>query len=89
MVESFAAAAFAMEPGEVSEEPVQTQFGWHVIKVEDRRTAEPPPLEQVEGQLRQQLAQEVVAEKVQALRDNATIEIYGPSGKTDGDSVTE
>ncbi|WP_404381567.1 peptidylprolyl isomerase [Caenispirillum salinarum] len=89
MVEPFAAAAFAMEPGAVSESPVQTQFGWHVIKVEDRRTAEAPPLEQVEGQLRQQLAQKVVAEKVQALREGTEVEIYGPTGKTEGDSTAE
>ncbi|EKV30536.1 PpiC-type peptidyl-prolyl cis-trans isomerase [Caenispirillum salinarum AK4] len=89
MVEPFAAAAFAMEPGDISESPVQTQFGWHVIKVEDRRTAEAPPLEQVEGQLRQQLAQTVVAEKVQALREDTEVEIYGPTGKTEGDSTAE
>lgn len=89
MVEPFAEAAFAMEPGTVSKTPVQTQFGWHVIKVEDRRTAEPPPLEQVEGQLRQQLAQQVVAEKVQSLRDGVEVEIYGPNGKTEGDSTAE
>ena len=42
MVAPFAEAAFSLEPGEISQEPVQTQFGWHVIKVEDRREAEPP-----------------------------------------------
>jgi peptidyl-prolyl cis-trans isomerase C len=89
MVEPFAVAAFEMEPGDVSETPVQTQFGWHVIKVEERRTAEAPPLEQVEDQLRQQLAQQIVAEKVQALRESAEVEIFGPSGKTDGDSKAE
>ena len=47
-------------------DPVQTQFGWHVIKLEDRRTTEAPSFEELEGQLRQQLtratAQAIIAE---------------------------
>ncbi len=56
MVAPFAEAAFSMKPGEISD-PVKTQFGWHVIKVEDRRMTQPPAFEDVEGQLRQQLTQ--------------------------------
>jgi peptidyl-prolyl cis-trans isomerase C len=52
MVPAFATAAFELEPGEITREPVQTQFGYHVIKVEDRRSVE-RSFEEVEQQLRQ------------------------------------
>ena len=45
MVPEFADAAFALKPGEVTKKPVKTQFGWHVIKLEENRDAEPPTLE--------------------------------------------
>lgn len=65
MVAPFAEAAFALKKGEISD-PVKTQFGWHVIKLEDRRTSKPPSFEELEPQLRQQLtqasAQEIIAE---------------------------
>lgn len=65
MVAPFAEAAFALKKGEISD-PVKTQFGWHVIKLEDRRTTEAPTFEELEGQLRQQLtratAQAIIAE---------------------------
>ncbi len=65
MVAPFAEAAFAMQPGDISD-PVKTQFGWHVIKLEDRRTSKPPSFEELEPQLRQQLmqatAQAIIAE---------------------------
>ncbi|SLN10229.1 peptidylprolyl isomerase [Oceanibacterium hippocampi] len=81
MVPEFAEAAFAMEVGEVSAEPVKTQFGWHVIKVEDRRDAPPPSFEELEPGLRQELTQDVVAELVGKLKDKAEITIYGLDGK--------
>lgn len=71
MVPEFADAAFSMEPGNYSDTPVQTQFGWHVILVEDRRTTEPPTFEELEPQLANQARQD-------ALRDLIT-EIQGQS----------
>src|ERR1700749_4537698 len=50
MVPEFSAAAFALEPGKISD-PVKTQFGWHVIKVEEKRARQAPPFDQVKGQL--------------------------------------
>ena len=60
MVEPFQAAVEALEPGAVSQ-PVQTQFGWHVILREDSRANEPPTLESV----RQMVKQRVEARKFQ------------------------
>lgn len=79
MIPAFSEVAFALEPGSYSKTPVQTEFGWHVIKVEDRRVADPPPFEQVQGQLQQQLAMELRTEYVEQLRQNAEIErLYQP-----------
>lgn len=74
MVPEFAAAAFAMKPGEVSAEPVKSPFGWHVIKLEERRSAPVPSFEESRQQLRQQLVQEQVDAVVQRVRATAKIE---------------
>jgi peptidyl-prolyl cis-trans isomerase C len=51
MVPEFAEAAFAMKPGDVSKEPVKTQFGWHVINVTDRKPAGTMPFDEVKEQV--------------------------------------
>ena len=79
MVPEFAQAASAMEPGQYSKDPTQTQFGWHVIKVEDRRQAAPPPFEQLEQQLREELARTAMETVLIELREGAEVEIL-PAG---------
>ncbi|KJS43009.1 MAG: hypothetical protein VR70_03155 [Rhodospirillaceae bacterium BRH_c57] len=80
MVPEFAEAAFAMKPGEVTETPIKTQFGWHVIKVEDRRTAEPPTFEDAKEDLRAQLAEDAVTEVLAGLRKDAKVETFALDG---------
>ena len=75
MVPAFSDAAFALGVGEVSA-PVQTQFGWHVIKVEDRRTTPPPTYEESVDQLRAQAAEGVVAAAVGAALADVTVERF-------------
>jgi peptidyl-prolyl cis-trans isomerase C len=74
MVPEFAEVAFALKPGEVSPAPVHTQFGWHVIRVEERRTAPPPGFAQMEEELRRQLLQERVRTVVDRIRAAAVVE---------------
>ncbi len=74
MVAEFEEAAWALAPGDISD-PVKTRFGWHVIKVHDRRTMEVPPLHDVEATLRQELARQAIADDLERLRSAAAIEI--------------
>ncbi len=80
MVPEFAAAAFKLKKDEITETPVKTQFGWHVIKVEDRRTASTPTFEQVKPQLSEIVAREIVADKMKELKASAKIEVFNPDG---------
>jgi peptidyl-prolyl cis-trans isomerase C len=81
MVPEFSQAAAALEPGQHSAAPTQTQFGWHVIKVEDRRSGAPAPLEEIETQLREVLARDALETVLNGLRDGAEIEIVPESAE--------
>ena len=75
MVPEFEKAAFALEVGSYTKEPVQTQFGWHIIKVEDKRAKQPPAFEQVKDQIRSALLRDKYFALVKSARDAAKVEI--------------
>jgi peptidyl-prolyl cis-trans isomerase C len=77
MVPEFSAAVSQLEPGKFTEVPVKTQFGYHVILLEEVKPVEPPPLEDVAPQLTQQLQQQVWEEQLDALKAGANIEVAG------------
>jgi peptidyl-prolyl cis-trans isomerase C len=80
MVKEFADAAFNLKKGEISETPVKTQFGYHVIKVEDQRKAPPPAFEEMAEQLREEMAREVITAQLDKLRSGSKIEKFTMDG---------
>ena len=82
MVPSFEEEAFALDAGAHSRNPVKTEFGFHVIKVEERRSAAPPSFEDSVEELRADAAQAAGSAYVQRLRGDAEIERFSIDGKT-------
>lgn len=79
MVPPFEEAAFALtEPGEVSA-PIQSQFGWHIIKLGEKRQSQPPTFEQVAPQIQQQVLMRSFNEKVEDLMSGVEIDIADPA----------
>ena len=74
MVPPFEKAAFSLNKNEITQRPVQTQFGWHVIKVFDKRITEAPSYESMKSKLIQDLERKIVSKKIQDLRNDALIE---------------
>ena len=74
MVKPFADAVEALQKGAYTKEPVQSQFGWHVIQLEDTRPLEPPSYEAVEQQLGQLVKQSKFQEHLDELMKNAKVE---------------
>jgi len=73
MVPDFATAAFAMQPGQVSD-PVKTQFGWHVIKIEEKRTKPQPTFDELKEQIDQHLIRKSQQDLILKLRAEAKID---------------
>ena len=73
-VPEFAAAAEKLQKGQMTDAPVHTQFGWHIIRLDDTRETAPPPLEQVRQQIVQQIQQEKLQAFEESLRKNAKVQ---------------
>jgi peptidyl-prolyl cis-trans isomerase C len=80
MVKEFADAAFAMKPGELSDKPVKSSFGYHVIKVVDKRKSAPPPLAEVHDQIANALGQEYTNDLIKNLESKAKVEKFNLDG---------
>lgn len=74
MIAEFEQAAFALQPGQISANPVRTQFGWHVIRLEERRSVPAQSFEEMRDQLRQTAFEEGVNAAVERIRNAARIE---------------
>lgn len=80
MVPEFATAAFALQPGKITTEPVKTQFGWHVIKLEERRARPAPSFEDVKPQLLSDAQREKLEKTISDLRTQANVKHFAAPG---------
>ena len=82
MVPEFAEAAFALQAGQISAAPVRSPFGWHIIRVDERRSSAPPPFEEARETLRQRLFEAEINTVVERARSAAKIERFNLDGST-------
>lgn len=84
MVPAFSDAAFDLKPGEYTKTPVQSQFGWHVILCEGRRTAPTPSLDDVKDQISQDLADAAIKSALADARSKVTVKLFNADGTPGG-----
>jgi peptidyl-prolyl cis-trans isomerase C len=89
MVPEFEEAAFALEKGTYTKTPVKTQFGFHVIKVEEKRDAPPPPFEQVEDQVKQLVMRDKYVALIAKAKADQKVDITDPALKKGYDEVSK
>lgn len=89
MVPEFEKAAFDLKPGQYTEKPVKTEFGYHVIEVEDVRDKAPASFDQVAPQIRQSLLREEYVKQLKALKSDGTISIKDKALQAAYDSVND
>ncbi len=80
MVPEFSKAAFALNPGDIVTKPVKTQFGWHIILVEDRKVSAPPSFDEAKEQLASNMSQKLLKELIESLRTKAKIVRFQADG---------
>lgn len=79
MVAAFSTAAAGLSKGGYTQKPVQTEFGWHVILLEDTRNVEPPPFDSIKEQIRVGLQNKLIEDYIASLREQAKIQRKEPS----------
>ncbi|OQX13058.1 MAG: peptidylprolyl isomerase [Thiothrix lacustris] len=79
MVKPFAEAVAKMEPGTITKEPVQTDFGWHVIKLDERRDVKPPEMETLKPQIEREYQQKKMLAYMDELKAKADIKVTLPA----------
>jgi len=89
MVPEFEEAAFALDKGQYTKTPVKTQFGYHVIKVEDKRDAAPPPFEQVQDQVKQLVMRDKYVALIEKAKADQKIDIKDEALKKGYDEVSK
>ena len=80
MVPEFSKAAFALNPGDIVTKPVKTQFGWHIILVEDRKVSAPPSFDDAKEQLASTMSQKLLKELIETLRTKTKIVRFQADG---------